>query len=119
MNGNSVASPLGSNTARGKNVLNNVIVEVFHDNAGAKAKKKTNPKSNGAPKNLTSALGYKEALMSPPSDKENTNIVGKRLAKKLTPLPVKESLVYKSATGIVSSNCSVSKQTSSLGGGCS
>nr|GMC48941.1 uncharacterized protein LOC111395991 [Ipomoea batatas]GME01404.1 uncharacterized protein LOC111395991 [Ipomoea batatas]GME21276.1 uncharacterized protein LOC111395991 [Ipomoea batatas] len=89
-NGNSVASPLGSNTARGKNVLNNVIAEVFHDNAGAKAKKKTNPKNNVAPKNLSGTLGYKEALMSPPSDKEITNIVDKRLAKKLTPLPVKD-----------------------------
>nr|GME20565.1 uncharacterized protein LOC111395991 [Ipomoea batatas] len=99
---NSGVSALGSNSSRGRNVLNNAIAEVFNEPTVLVGKKKTtisvgNGKSadvhGGAPKKSKENLGYKAALLSPPAEQNTSNISSLHGIKKMTPLPLKDKAV--------------------------
>nr|GMC74907.1 hypothetical protein Iba_chr03dCG0080 [Ipomoea batatas] len=72
---NNVVPPLGSNTSRGKNVLKDIIAEVFQEATGGKKKKNVLKKVGGvkfigvkvgsAPRNSKGAMGFKAVLLSP------------------------------------------------------
>nr|GME19426.1 hypothetical protein JCGZ_08271 [Ipomoea batatas] len=97
-----VVSPLGSNTSRGRNVLNNAIAEVFKEPTVVVGKKKTTkPTRNGisadvrgiAAKNSKGTLGYKAALLSPTAEQSTSTVSSSHGIKKMTPLPLKDKAV--------------------------
>nr|GMD15953.1 uncharacterized protein LOC111395991 [Ipomoea batatas] len=94
MGPNSMVSPLGSNTSRGKNVLNKAIAEIFNEPTVVVGKKKTTkPDGNGksadvrgvAPMNSKGTLGYKAALLSPTAE-QNTSTVSSLHENRLDPI---------------------------------
>nr|GME11140.1 DUF4283 domain-containing protein [Ipomoea batatas] len=97
---NNVASPLGSNTSRGRNVLQEIIAEVFEETTAAKKKKKgskavgtgnfVGANADGASKNSNGTMGYKAALLSPSTSKGNQSNAESQSTRNLTLLPLRD-----------------------------